>query len=214
MGFTAFLTPVLLSDKEHPKSKYRQAGAGHIALSVWLMAIVLTTNALFLGGQVEENVWLTGLVLFAIPIIALLAGAIGLYYLAVGIFAPGKSSRPALQSAYSADPADVALYVRRLTRCTVLNLLSILVCIALEIVEAVSGVGLTGLVGIIQIALLIAFTLTAWRLHTYLVKASRVMGLFWNRWLLLMPLGALAVPLSWVGAVRIIRKFKRDAGKE
>ncbi|OEU60755.1 MAG: hypothetical protein BBJ57_03265 [Desulfobacterales bacterium PC51MH44] len=172
---TPFLLPRLLSHREYPKSVIRQAGTGWFVFSTWLLTTALTVPNALLGDGVDDNLWLMGIIAFAVPIIAVMSLFIAIYYLSVGIFARSKKIKPGFQSIFATDTNLLDLYMKRLIRYTKINISSIVLLIVIIAIEGTAGVEPEGIVVLINVALLITFIITTGRVRNYQVKSAIAM---------------------------------------
>jgi hypothetical protein len=172
---TSFLLPRFLSDCEYTKSVFRQAGTGWFVFSAWLLTTALAVANALPGHWVHDNFWLTGIIAFAVPIIAVMSLFIAIYYLSIGIFARSNKIKPSFQSIFATDADRLDLYMKRLRRYTVINIAAFVLVIAVPSIEAVAGVEPEGIVVLINVVLLITFIMTIWRVRNYLVKSAIAM---------------------------------------
>ena len=173
---TSFLFPRFLSNREYPKSVIRQAGTSWFLFGVWLPTTALTALNALSVDRMDNNLLLMGVTAFAAPIIAVMALFIGIYYLAIGIFARAKMVKPGFQSIFATETDRLDLYMKRLMRYTKINIASFVLVIGLPITEASAGVEPEGIVVLINVALLITFIMTTWRVRNYLVKSATAMA--------------------------------------
>ena len=84
--------------------------------------------------------------------------------------------KPGFQSIFATETDRLDLYIKRLMKYTKINIASFALVIGLPITEAVAGVEPEGIVVLINVALLITFIMTTWRVRNYLVKSATAMA--------------------------------------
>ncbi len=126
-----YLIPKFLGKETHPRLELKQAGAGWILFSLWVIAL----SGSFLSAQTDENpsgiMAVLTVVAFIAPFVAFILLIAGIFYLVQGIFSRKENVSPALQSMFAADPSRLDFYVRKLMLYTKINLVALasdLVC--------------------------------------------------------------------------------------
>lgn len=172
---TSFLLPRFLSNREYPKYVFRQAGTGWFVFGAWLLTTVLAIANVLPKDWVHDTLWVMGIIAFAVPIIAVMSLFIAIYYLSIGIFARSNKIKPSFQSIFATDIDRLDLYVKRLKRYTVINITSFVLAIGIPIIKAVAGIEAEGIIDLVNVAFLITFIVTTWRVRDYLVKSAIAM---------------------------------------
>jgi hypothetical protein len=116
-----------------------------------------------------------GIIAFAVPIIAVMSLFIAIYYLSVGVFARSQKIKPGFQSIFATETNRLDLYMKRLIRYTKINIATFVLVIGIPVTEAAAGVEPEGIVVLVNVALLITFIVTMWRVRNYLVKSAIAM---------------------------------------
>jgi hypothetical protein len=173
---TSFLIPRFLSKREYPKHVFRQAGTGWFVFSAWLLMIIYAIASNLPKDGMDNNLWLMGIIAFAMPIISIMSLFIAIYYLSIGIFSKSKKITPGFQSFFATDADQLDLYMKRLIRYTKINIATLVLAIGIPVTEAVAGIEPQGIVILINVAFLITFIMTTWRVRNYLVKSATAMG--------------------------------------
>jgi hypothetical protein len=199
-----YFIPRFLADKEWPRVIIRQAGAGCVFLTLWLIGIAASVCSTVDFKVLEKMVWLMAVLCFVIPIVAVIFFCVGFYYLVIGVFARADRVRPAFQSIFSADKANAGLYVRKLRFYTVLNL-SFLAAGVLSISACVVFSKYVGdKLIIFNVLFLIGFIMTMWRIRAYVTKVAVVMELPTKEYFLSTLLNPILV---WIHAFMLIKKY-------
>jgi hypothetical protein len=172
---TPFLLPRFLSNCEYPKSIIRQAGTGWFLFCVWLLTIAMAVSYAIPRELTHDSFWFLGIFAFAVPIIAVMSLFIAIYYLSIGVFARSKNVKPSFQSIYATETNRLDLYMKRLRRYLKINIVTFVLLIGIIGTEAAMGVEPDGIVVLINVALLITFIMTTWRVRNYLLKATIAM---------------------------------------
>jgi len=204
-----YLIPRFLLDKEYPRASLRQAGSGCLVLSFWLVAIVAAVSSTADFKVLEKMPWLLALLFFVLPIVSAMFFCIAIYYLVIGIFAKSDNIRPRFQSVFYADKKDVKLYVRRLKLYTALNLSFLVVCIISLTVCGVCGKPYDEKLIPLNVACLIGFIITLWRIRTYIAKTAIAMDLSGEKYFFSTLFSPAAVFFVWIHAFALIRKFNQ-----
>jgi hypothetical protein len=171
-----YLRPRFLPNRGHSKVVYRQAGTSLLILALWLATTTATAFSLIPRSLLEHSRILMAVVCFAIPVAVVMALVVSIYYLGVGIFARAATVSPAFRSILETDAAQLDLYVKRMTRCTRINLMALALTFGLPCLEALAGVEPKGIVVLVNVACLVTFILSLWRLRAYCVNVAMSLG--------------------------------------
>ncbi len=203
-----YFVPRFLPDKEHSKKTLRQAGTGCIFFSAWLTAIIVSVYSSIDFKILENILWLMALLCFILPIVLIMFLCIGLYYLAIGIFAKSDNIKPKFQSIFAANKSDLEIYIKKLKFYTILNLsflfMTVLSVTMNIIFEKYVGEKLIPL----NILFLIGFILTLWRVRAYITKTAIAMDLSGKKYLLTTLFYPTSIFFVWINSVKLLKMFK------
>lgn len=203
-----YFVPCFLPDKEHAKKTLRQAGAGCLFLSAWLVGIIASVCTAVDFEILEKMVWLLALVCFILPIALAMFFCIGLYYLIIGIFAKSDNVKPKFQSIFSADKADLERYIKKLKFYTVLNLSLLFMTILSVTINIVFEKYVGEELIPFNVLFLIGFILTLWRVRAYITKTAIAMDLSGKKYLLTTLFHPASVFFVWINSFKLIKMFK------
>ena len=206
----AWLIPEILRDEKHPKTKLRRVGTAYFLFGLWLVAIPLALTYLLPDQQIDRYPWACGLLYFVIPLLAVLSLIIGIYYVILGVFGRGEYIRPKLESMYYAQKQNQDTYVRKLRVYTIINLASLCLLLIIVPVEAYLNVPARYYVVLPNVALLITFIMTIWRIRAYIVKVATSMDLHATGFLLSTLFHPFAIFMVWAHSISLIRQFNRS----
>jgi hypothetical protein len=206
---TAWLIPEILPDQKHPKAKLRRVGTAYVVFGLWLVAIPLALTYLFPDPQIDKYPWVCGLLYFVIPLLAVLSLIVGIYYVILGVFGRGEYIRPTLESMYYAPKRNQDTYVRKLKTYTIINLASLFLLITIVPVEAYLNVTARYYVVLPNVALLITFIMTIWRIRAYIVKVATSLDFHATGFLVSTLFHPLAIFMVWIHSFFLIKEFDR-----
>ena len=202
-SWLVYFIPRPLSGKGHSKQTLRQAGCGFIFLSLWMFGLITSFGLFFEPHSFDNNPWILGLIMFAIPLLMVIFFIIGLYYLSLGIFSRTNSIAPSFQSSYYVEQEQLEYYAHKLKTHTYLNIIFVvtgLLSLTLNIIyEKQVGENLIPL----NVACLIGFILTANRQGLYKTKCLKVMDIKTRRFPLISILLPLAFIIEWRDSLRL-----------
>lgn len=205
---TIYLIPRMLADQEYPKAKLRKVGIAYLAFGLWLISITISVSYLFSDQQIERFTWLMGLLYFVIPLISVMLWVIGFYYLIIGLFSKVDYIKPRLESIYYTEKAELEKYIRKLKIYTITNLSCLFLFAVLIPIEMLLGIEERGLIILFNVALLITFIMTIWRIRAYIVKSATAMDLSAHKYLLSTLFHPLAIFFIWIHSISLMRKFR------
>ncbi|MBN1393194.1 MAG: hypothetical protein JW947_10385 [Sedimentisphaerales bacterium] len=203
-----YFVPRFLPDKEHSRKTLRQAGAGFIFLSAWLVGIMASVGTTVDPKILEQNMKLMALMFFILPIFFVMFLFIGLYYLTIGIFAKSDNIRPRFKSVFSADKADLAKYIKWLKFYTVINLSFLFMAILSVATNIVFEKNVGERLIPFNVFFLIGFILTLWRVRAYITKAAIAMELSGEKYFLTTLFHPMSVFFVWFNSFKLIKMFK------
>ena len=205
---TPWLIPRLLHASSYSKSVLRRAGTGWIAFSLWIGTFVIFASNALPDVWTKRYGMALGVVTATVLFTSFLLLICGLYFLVIGVWARAEVTKITLQSVFAADPNELDAYVRRLRRWSRINLWSGLFVVALPVLEGAIGVKPERSVVLINVALLITFILSLWRMRAYIMKSTTVMDQVGGPDILPAPGGSGALLLVRSHSRRVLKRYE------
>ncbi len=174
-AITPWIIPQFLSNVEYPRAVVRKAGVGWIVFSIWIATLAISLSNALPVAWTKGHLVFTVLLLALVPFTAFLLLISGICFLAVGVFTQSDVVRPRLQSIFATEPGKLDVYIRRLGLWTRVNLIVLPLAVLVPVVEAILGVKAEGPVVLLNVAFLITFIMSLWRMRAYIVKSAIAM---------------------------------------
>ena len=127
-----------------------------------------------------------------------------------GLFGRDAAVKPKLESMDAVQTGDLPQYIRKIRILNIINIACPFLLIVLILIEQAAGTAESGRAILLNVALLITFIMTLWRIRMYLIRAASLMDLSPNRVLASTLFSPLGIFFVWIHSFLIVRKFDRQ----